>query len=137
MKQLSERVQSEFERWQQEYEIELGKEFQVKTLLQLQEEYNEIKPDSTNTRTRETILNMIKSLQMNLILYKKKEKIDDDATDKFVGWLAKLDKRIEWIEKYIQDKEDQKDIERIMGLSEDDREIFTKTLLAVLKDLEK
>lgn len=73
MKQLSERVESEFERWQEQYDIELGEEFQVKTLLQLQEEYDDIKPDSSNTRTRETLLSMIKSLHSNLRLKKRLE----------------------------------------------------------------
>ena len=71
MKQLSERVQREFEKWQEKYEIPLHEEFQIKTLLQLQEEYDNIQANSNNTKTRDTLLHMIKQLHSSLLLKKK------------------------------------------------------------------
>lgn len=75
MKQLSERVQREFEKWQEKYEIPLHEEFQIKTLLQLQEEYDNIQANSNNTKTRDTLLHMIKQLHSSLLLKKKSENI--------------------------------------------------------------
>jgi hypothetical protein len=81
---LSERVKREYNEWKEKYEIPLDTEFQVKTLLKLQEEYNSIEPNSNNTKTRETLLHMIQDLQMKMILNKKRK------TEMYVDY-AKLD----------------------------------------------
>lgn len=70
---MSERVEKEFKVWQEKYDIPYKTEFQVKTLLKLQEEYDTIKADSSNTRTRETLLKMIEGLQMRLSLTSKEK----------------------------------------------------------------
>lgn len=59
---MSERVEREFEKWREMYYIETKDEFQVKTLLKLQEEYDNIEPHGSNTLTRKNILDMIQML---------------------------------------------------------------------------
>lgn len=76
MNNLSERVQGEFESWKEIYEIPSDMEFQVKTLLKLQEEYDQVDAGSNTTRTRESLLGMIQKLHMNMRLkVKDKTKI--------------------------------------------------------------
>jgi hypothetical protein len=71
MSDLSERVQREFDKMRELYEIPYDMEFQIKTLIKLQEEYNAITPESNNTRTRETLLHMIQNLQASMKLTPK------------------------------------------------------------------
>jgi len=71
MKELSERVQREFNAWKEKYEIPYNMEFQVKTLLKLQEEYDEVEIGSNTTRTRETLLHMIDEAQRHLYIKEK------------------------------------------------------------------
>lgn len=66
MNNLSERVQREFSEWQEKYEIPVHMEFEVKTLLKLQEEYDETPSGSNTTRTRETLLGMITKLHRDM-----------------------------------------------------------------------
>jgi len=66
MSNLSERVQSEFIEWKEKYEIPKHMEFEVKTLLKLQEEYDLVEAGSNTTRTRESLLGMINKLHMNM-----------------------------------------------------------------------
>jgi len=73
MNNLSERVQREFESWKEKYEIADHMEFEIKTLLKLQEEYEGIPLGSNTTKTRESLLQMIHRLHMNIML---KEKVD-------------------------------------------------------------
>jgi hypothetical protein len=58
----SERVEREFKEWQERYDIPYSEHFRVKTLLALQEEYDNIVPADNNTRTRESILKMINEI---------------------------------------------------------------------------
>lgn len=71
MKELSERVQREFDKMKEMYIIPYTMEFQVKTLLKLQEEYDSIEVGSNTTRTRETLLHMIQELQRSIRLEPK------------------------------------------------------------------
>jgi hypothetical protein len=71
MNNLSERVQREFESWKEKYEIPDHMEFEVKTLLKLQEEYDEVYKGSNTTKTRESLLNMIHRLHMSMRLTEK------------------------------------------------------------------
>jgi len=66
MTNLSERVQREFNLWKSKYDIPYHAEFQVKTLLKLQEEYDEVEVGSNTTKTRETLLGMINRLHMSM-----------------------------------------------------------------------
>lgn len=70
---LSERVKREFEKWKEIYEIPYHMEFQVKTLLRLQEEYDSIDVGSHTTKTRETLLRMIQNLHGSMILQEKEK----------------------------------------------------------------
>jgi len=71
MNNLSERVQREFETWKEKYEIPEHMEFEVKTLLKLQEEYDQVEVGSNTTKTRESLLGMINRLHMNMRLKEK------------------------------------------------------------------
>jgi len=104
-KTLSERVKKEFENWKERFEIPFSKEFQVKTLLKLQEEYNDIEPTEKNTMTRKTLLYMIQDLEHNLSLKEKtktknssisdldinKYELFEDPTELFAELLKKCD----------------------------------------------
>jgi len=76
MNNLSERVQREFEQWKEKYDIPYHAEFQVKTLLKLQEEYDDVEVGSNTTKTRETLLGMINRLHMSMRLVEKNVKYD-------------------------------------------------------------
>jgi len=71
MNNLSERVQREFESWKEKYEITDYMEFHVKTLLKLQEEYDQVDVGSNTTKTRESLLGMIQKLHMSMNLREK------------------------------------------------------------------
>ena len=71
---MSERVENELKKWKEEYDIPLTDEFNVKTLLDMQEEYDSIEKGSNTTRTREVLLHMIQDLKSHLRV-QKKEKI--------------------------------------------------------------
>lgn len=75
MNNLSERVQREFDTWKGKYEIPYDVEFQVKTLLKLQEEYDNVEASSNTTRTRDTLLHMIQDLSKSLKLEPKNNRI--------------------------------------------------------------
>jgi len=71
MNNLSERVQREFNEWKEKYNIPDHMEFEVKTLLKLQEEYDLVETGSNTTRTRESLLSMINRLHKDLMLKPK------------------------------------------------------------------
>ena len=71
MSEKTERIEREFVKWQEEYEIPCSDEFQVKTLLELQDEYKETPKESNTVRTRENLLRMIQDLFNHLRLVKK------------------------------------------------------------------
>jgi len=71
MSNLSERVQREFETWKDKYEIPEHMEFEVKTLLKLQEEYDQVEVGSNTTKTRESLLGMINRLHIGMRLKEK------------------------------------------------------------------
>ena len=71
MNNLSERVQGEFKSWKEKYEIPSHMEFEVKTLLKLQEEYDLVEVGSNTTKTRESLLGMINRLHMGMRLKEK------------------------------------------------------------------
>lgn len=71
MNNLSERVQREFNEWKEKYEIPSHMEFEVKTLLKLQEEYDKIEESSNTTLTRKTILEMIQRIHRDMRLKEK------------------------------------------------------------------
>jgi hypothetical protein len=73
MSELNERVEREFKKWQEKYEIPFQSEFQVKTLLKLQDEYNNVEEGSNTTRTRETLLRMINEVGGSVSLKPKQE----------------------------------------------------------------
>jgi len=75
MNNLSERVQREFDTWKGKYEIPYDVEFQVKTLLKLQEEYDNVEASSNTTRTRDTLLHMIQDLSKSMRLEPKNNRI--------------------------------------------------------------
>jgi len=71
MNNLSESVQREFTKWKEKYDIPYSMEFHLKTLLKLQEEYDEVEIGSNTTKTRETILHMIQDLQRQMVFKEK------------------------------------------------------------------
>jgi hypothetical protein len=71
MNNVSERVQREFNEWKEKYEIPYHMEHHVKTLLRLQEEYDNVEASSNTTKTRETLLHMIQDLYVRLKLKEK------------------------------------------------------------------
>jgi hypothetical protein len=69
MNKRSEYVEREFQKWSEIYEIPFDQEFEVKALLELQGQYNEI-PDK-HIRTKTDILNAIHGIKGRLRLKKK------------------------------------------------------------------
>jgi hypothetical protein len=97
MDKLSERVEREFSEWKEKYEIPYYMEFQIKTLLKLQEEYDDIEAGYDNTRTRETLLHMIQDLQKSLILKDKAPKI------MYVDYICNDEHNLDRVVVYIDD----------------------------------
>lgn len=87
---LSKNVQKEFETWKEKYEIPYHMEFDVKTLLKLQEEYENIPEGSNTTKTRETLLQMINRIHMSMNLNQKETLIKPMYVD-YVSLDAKND----------------------------------------------
>jgi len=81
---MSERVEREFKEWQEKYEIPFNQEFQVKTLLKLQEEYDGIECGSNTTKTREVLLHMIQDLSTRLNISPKIRTRDKLYVDVFI-----------------------------------------------------
>jgi len=104
MSERNDILEKEFQKWQGKYEIPLEAEFNVETLIKLQEEYNNIKPANDNTRTRETLLSMINRVQNNIRLTPKIEVkfdtnmyIDVYKNNKFIRINIYIDKDIFYI----------------------------------------
>lgn len=72
---MSERVERELQNYKENYEVPADKEFLLKTILKLQEEYDSIEKSSHTTKTRDTLLNTIANLQLKLNL-KEKENLN-------------------------------------------------------------
>lgn len=96
MNSLSERVQREFESWKEKYEIPEHMEFEVKTLLKLQEEYDQVETGSNTTRTRESLLGMINRLHRDMRFNEKQKKVM--YVDYIRGDNGKLSKYIIYLE---------------------------------------
>lgn len=62
------RVNKEYKKWAERYEIPLDREFDVKALLQLQDEYNCFQYQPDKTKTRIDLMCMIERLERNLNL---------------------------------------------------------------------
>jgi hypothetical protein len=73
--ELSERVRREMAEYKEKYIVPLHKEFQIKSLLKLQEEYDSICSGSNTTMTRKSLLDMIERLLHDMDL---KEKLPND-----------------------------------------------------------
>ncbi|WP_206459346.1 hypothetical protein [Anaerovorax sp. IOR16] len=73
MENFNERAEREYKEWNERYIIPHDKEFQVKTLLKLQAEYNNTECNSSTTLTRRDLLEMITRLQRDLKFEKKYE----------------------------------------------------------------
>lgn len=65
------RVDKEYQQWKERYEIPFKDEFNVKTLLQLQDEFNSLSYNSGMTKTRTDLIYMIERLNRNLDLKKR------------------------------------------------------------------
>jgi len=100
MNNLSERVQREFETWKEKYEIPEHMEFEVKTLLKLQEEYDLVEVGSNTTKTRESLLGMINRLHMNMRL---KEKVIANKP-MYIEYIHTSGKQEDKILIYVEDK---------------------------------
>ncbi|HBY21014.1 MAG TPA: hypothetical protein DEG71_08395 [Clostridiales bacterium] len=66
-----ERVQKKLTEWKEKYEIPSHMEFEVITLLKLQDEYDQIEMGSHTTMTRRTLLDMIQRLHRDMRLFPK------------------------------------------------------------------
>ena len=65
---MSERTEREFQKWKENYIIPFHEEFNVKTLIGLQEEYENTEVSSNTTKTRDSILSMVNNVSRNLRL---------------------------------------------------------------------
>ena len=112
MNNLSERVQREFNEWKERYDIPYNMEFQVKTLLKLQEEYETVEIGSNTTKTRETLLHMIQDLQGRMNLNEKNENafkaIYVDYFKNDANGISKVEKAVVYCDNFIYNLQGEK-----------------------------
>lgn len=70
---MSESIEQKLKIWKQKYYIPYDDEFMVKTLIELEEEYEHISKTSNTIMTRKTLLETITRLKINLRLKPLKE----------------------------------------------------------------
>lgn len=87
----SESVEKKYQEYMDKYEIPEYYEFQLKTLLSLQEEYNEAtKKTPEHTKSRESLLHMIQRMQLPLnVLKERNENIVKISIEEFCYYVDK------------------------------------------------
>lgn len=81
-----ERVEREYKKWEKEFEIPLDLEFMVKSLLNLQEQFNSTSDE--HTKTKMDLLKMINEIQGNMTLTKKKRE-DKELSSRKILFISK------------------------------------------------
>lgn len=72
---MSASIEQKFKKWKEQFDIPFDEEFMVKTLIELEEEYENIPKTSNTIMTRKTLIETISRLKASLRLKPFKEDV--------------------------------------------------------------